>query len=164
MKTLNIDNVDGIAIKLQQVKVEVGGIAADEEMVLSISEDGAHAEIWRGCEPIRFTGPQAKRFARQLLRMSKELKTAEEQTGRDSKLTEKERFCLDAYIANGDAYNAYLLSRESPVTTTSPESLAVMVSRWFGTRKVMEYLAMRKEIKSLSAESIIYTPVIGNPK
>ena len=89
MKTLNIDNVDGIAIKLQQVKVEVGGIAADEEMVLSISEDGAHAEIWRGCEPIRFTGPQAKRFARQLLRMSKELKTAEEQTGRDSKLTEK---------------------------------------------------------------------------
>lgn len=161
MKKLNVDNADGVVTKLQQVKVEVGGIVADDEIALCISEGEAHIETTHKSGILRFTKSQAKRFASQLLRMCRELKTADERGNINIRLTDKERFCLDAYIVNGNAYEAYLLSREAPIVTSSPESLAVMVSRWFSTKKVKEYIAMRNALADVSTKNINYTPIVG---
>ena len=58
------------------------------------------------------------------------------------KLSERERFCLDAYIVNKNKVGAYLYSREKE-STLHLESLEVMAGKWFRTEPVIAYLQMK---------------------
>jgi hypothetical protein len=62
----------------------------------------------------------------------------------ENKLTDKEKFCLDAYIVNGNADIAYTLSREKPPTAT--ENLHRLALRWLRKPEVKTYLEERRAV------------------
>ncbi len=62
----------------------------------------------------------------------------------ENKLTDKEKFCLDAYIVNGNADIAYTLSREKPPTAT--ENLHRLALRWLRKPEVKAYLEERRAV------------------
>lgn len=68
-------------------------------------------------------------------------------------LSPLEKFCLDAYLTNGDARLAYMLSRKEPEQTANDNSLKVLVSRWIGGEKVRDYLALRRTATTADAEA-----------
>ena len=62
----------------------------------------------------------------------------------ENKLTDKEKFCLDAYIVNGDTDMAYTLSRQKPPTAT--ENLHRLALRWLRRPEVKAYLEERRAV------------------
>ena len=60
----------------------------------------------------------------------------------ENKLTDKEKFCLDAFIVNGNADMAYTLSREKSPTAT--ENLHRLALRWLRKPEVKAYLEGRR--------------------
>lgn len=60
-----------------------------------------------------------------------------------SKLTDKEKFCLDAFLVNGDKKNTYLYSRDR-LLNANTESIAASVRRFFAQPKVKAYLEARR--------------------
>lgn len=58
-----------------------------------------------------------------------------------SRLTEKEKFCLDAYLVNNEREKAYLYSRDTP-STAKESSLSTIVSRWINSEPVIAYLEL----------------------
>ena len=62
----------------------------------------------------------------------------------ENKLTDKEKFCLDAFIVNGNADMAYTLSREKSPTAT--ENLHRLALRWLRKPEVKAYLEGRRAI------------------
>lgn len=62
----------------------------------------------------------------------------------ENKLSDKEKFCLDAYIVNGDADIAYTLSREKPPTAT--ENLHRLALRWLRKPEVKTYIEERRAV------------------
>lgn len=64
-----------------------------------------------------------------------------------------ERFCLDAYIANGNARLAYTLSRKEPEVTANEKSLSVLTSRWINSAKVTDYIGLRHLANTTDAEA-----------
>lgn len=68
-------------------------------------------------------------------------------------LSPLEKFCLDAYLANGDARTAYTLSRKEPEITAKDDSLAVLTSRWLNSNKVKDYLALRRTAAATNTEA-----------
>lgn len=61
-------------------------------------------------------------------------------------LTDKEKFCLDGWMSNGNSVLAYSLSRNNPPKTESPENLAKMASRWMNDPRVTEYIESRRRV------------------
>ena len=59
-----------------------------------------------------------------------------------NRLTDVEKFCLDAWMTNKNADLAYSLSRERPITAT-PENLHRLALRWLRSDHVKEYLEER---------------------
>lgn len=68
-------------------------------------------------------------------------------------LSPLEKFCLDAYLANGDGRTAYTLSRKEPEITAKEDSLSVLTSRWLNSPKVKDYLALRRTAAATNAEA-----------
>jgi hypothetical protein len=68
------------------------------------------------------------------------------------KLTDKEKFCLDAYIVNGNADMAYTLSREKPPTAT--ENLHRLALRWLRKPEVKTYLEERRAVIYTRTEKV----------
>lgn len=62
----------------------------------------------------------------------------------ENKLTDKEKFCLDAFIVNGDADMAYTLSRQKPPTAT--DNLHRLALRWLRQPDVKTYLEERRAV------------------
>ncbi len=60
-------------------------------------------------------------------------------------LTEKEKFCLDAFIVNGNDDLAYTLSREKPPTATA-ENIHRLALRWLRSDPVKAYLKERRAV------------------
>ena len=67
-------------------------------------------------------------------------------------MTEKEKFCLDAYIVNGDADMAYTLSREKPPTATT--NLHRLALRWLRQPEVKAYLEERRAVIYTRTEKV----------
>ena len=67
-------------------------------------------------------------------------------------MTDKEKFCLDAYIVNGDADIAYTLSREKPPTAT--ENLHRLALRWLRKPEVKAYLEERRAVIYSRSEKV----------
>lgn len=64
-------------------------------------------------------------------------------------LTEREKFCLDAFVSNGNMEMAWMLSREKPSTSTNPDIIRRMALRWMRDKSVKKYIAdQRKQILS----------------
>lgn len=70
-------------------------------------------------------------------------------------LTEKEMFCLDAWMSNGNSVMAYLLSRNNPPKTDRPEMIAKMASRWLNDPRVTEYINSRRSVDYSKAEEVV---------
>lgn len=71
-----------------------------------------------------------------------------------NKLSEAERFCLDAYITNNNKELAYRLSRRQELKG-SPESIYQQQQRWLRSAPVAEYIDLRKrELESRYAAGI----------
>jgi hypothetical protein len=70
----------------------------------------------------------------------------------ENKLTDKEKFCLDAYIVNGNADIAYTLSREKPPTAT--ENLHRLALRWLRKPEVKAYLEERRAVIYSRSEKV----------
>lgn len=70
-------------------------------------------------------------------------------------LSEKEMFCLDAWMSNGNSVMAYLLSRNNPPKTDRPEMIAKMASRWLNDPRVTEYLDSRRRADFTKAEEVM---------
>lgn len=68
------------------------------------------------------------------------------------KLTDKEKFCLDAYIVNGDADMAYTLSREKPPTATT--NLHRLALRWLRQPEVKTYIEERRAVIYTRTEKV----------
>lgn len=60
-----------------------------------------------------------------------------------SKLTDKEKFCLDAYLVNGDKKATYVFSRDRLLSATT-ESIATATRRFFAQPKVKAYIEARR--------------------
>jgi hypothetical protein len=60
------------------------------------------------------------------------------------KLTDKEKFCLDSFLVNGNADMAYTLSRQKPPTAT--ENLHRLALRWLRQPDVKAYLEERRAV------------------
>ena len=71
-------------------------------------------------------------------------------------LTEAEKFCLDAYMVNGNADLAYSLSRKNEPKATE-DNLHRLALRWLRSEQVVDYLNERKMINFASKQS----PAIG---
>lgn len=69
-----------------------------------------------------------------------------------TELSPLEKFCLDAYLTNGDSRLAYILSRKEPEVTASENSIPVQTSRWMSSDKVKDYLALRRTVATTNAE------------
>lgn len=69
-----------------------------------------------------------------------------------SRLTEVEKFCLDAWMSNKNADLAYSLSREKPINAT-PENLHRLALRWLRSDHVKEYLEERGAVIIAQAET-----------
>ena len=63
-----------------------------------------------------------------------------------SKLSDREKFCLDAYLQNNNAELAYLCSRKGN-TKANAASLKSLVSRWINSPEVQAYITLEKERK-----------------
>ena len=68
-----------------------------------------------------------------------------------NRLTDIEKFCLDAWMMNHNADLAYTISRGKPITAT-PENLHRLALRWLRSDHVKEYLAERGAIAISQAE------------
>lgn len=69
-------------------------------------------------------------------------------------LSDKERFCLDAYLSNGNKILAYTLSREKPTKADDEYILQKMAGRWLRSQEVKAYLVARsKELQGLHSAS-----------
>lgn len=62
----------------------------------------------------------------------------------ENKLTEKEKFCLDSFLVNGNADMAYTLSREKPPTAT--DNLHRLALRWLRKPEVKTYIEERRAV------------------
>ncbi|WP_459187321.1 hypothetical protein ACGE0T_14425 [Parabacteroides sp. APC149_11_2_Y6] len=60
-----------------------------------------------------------------------------------SKLTDKEKFCLDAYLVNGDRKSAYVYSRDRMITANS-DSVSALIRKFFAQPKVKAYIEARR--------------------
>lgn len=58
-----------------------------------------------------------------------------------SRLSDKEKFCLDAFMVNKDREKAFLYSRKGESTSTG-DSLTSQISRWFTSDPVSAYLEL----------------------
>lgn len=63
-----------------------------------------------------------------------------------SKLSDREKFCLDAYLQNNNAELAYLCSRKGN-TKANAASLKSLVSRWINSPEVQAYITLERERK-----------------
>lgn len=61
-----------------------------------------------------------------------------------SKLTELEKFCLDAYLVNGDKRSAYIYSRKKQPNATE-NSIKCATNAFFNEQKTRIYLEWRKK-------------------
>lgn len=61
----------------------------------------------------------------------------------DEILTMEEKFCLDAYLLNGDVDKAYTLSRRNRIKTDNQEIIHRMALRWLRSEFVKKYLNER---------------------
>lgn len=69
-----------------------------------------------------------------------------------NRLSNIEKFCLDAWMMNHNADLAYTLSRGKPITAT-PENLHRLALRWLRSDHVKEYLEERGAIAIAQAEN-----------
>ena len=69
-----------------------------------------------------------------------------------NRLTDIEKFCLDAWMMNHNADLAYTISRGKPITAT-PENLHRLALRWLRSDHVKEYLEERGAIAISQAET-----------
>ncbi len=67
-------------------------------------------------------------------------------------MTDKEKFCLDAYIINKDADTAYTLSREKPPTAT--DNLHRLALRWLRQEEIKTYLEERRAVIYTRTEKV----------
>lgn len=67
-------------------------------------------------------------------------------------MTDKEKFCLDAYIINNDADLAYTLSREKPPTAT--DNLHRLALRWLRNPEVKTYIEERRAVIYTRTEKV----------
>lgn len=65
------------------------------------------------------------------------------------KLSDAEKFCLDAYISNGNRTLTYTLSH--PCNTTNENSIKSMVKRFFTRPDVKQYIEERRQVLMVSA-------------
>lgn len=70
-------------------------------------------------------------------------------------LSEKEMFCLDAWMSNGNSVMAYLLSRNNPPKTDNAVNLSKMASRWLNDPRVKEYIENRRRADYSKAEEVV---------
>lgn len=70
----------------------------------------------------------------------------------ENKLSDKEKFCLDAYIVNGEADMTYTLSREKPPTAT--ENLHRLALRWLRRPEIKTYLEERRAVIYTRSEKV----------
>lgn len=63
---------------------------------------------------------------------------------RGRQLSDKERFCLDGYLSNGNKILAYTLSREKPTKADDEYILQKMAGRWLRGKEVQSYLVTRR--------------------
>lgn len=70
-------------------------------------------------------------------------------------LSEKEMFCIDAWMSNGNSVMAYLLSRNNPPKTDRPEMIGKMASRWLNDPRVREYIESRRRVDYSKAEEVL---------
>ena len=69
-------------------------------------------------------------------------------------LSDKERFCLDAYLSNGNKILAYTLSRDKPTKADDEYILQKMAGRWLRSQEVKADLVARsKELQGLQPAS-----------
>lgn len=69
-------------------------------------------------------------------------------------LSEKEMFCIDAWMSNGNSAMAYLLSRNNPPKTDRPEMIGKMASRWLNDPRVKDYIESRRRVDYSKAEDV----------
>lgn len=69
-------------------------------------------------------------------------------------LSEKEMFCLDGWMSNGNSVMAYLLSRNNPPKTDRPDMISKMASRWLNDPRVTEYVESRRSVDYSKAEEV----------
>lgn len=72
--------------------------------------------------------------------MAQRIYSQEERTFFLSQLTEKERFCLQAYLVTKDKRMAFICSREKPLKADSGEGFRVNLSKWFNSDKVQAFI------------------------
>lgn len=72
-----------------------------------------------------------------------------------AKLTEKEKFCLDAFLVNGDKRAAYVYSRDKTLTANN-ESITAGARKFFGQPKVKAYLEGRKNQLNAKKEKEVF--------
>lgn len=65
----------------------------------------------------------------------------------EHRLTDKEKFCLDAWTVNGQTSLAYVMSRKGECRC-SKENLPSHASRWINQRKCKEYIDSRRNVVS----------------
>ncbi len=70
----------------------------------------------------------------------------------ENKLSDKEKFTLDAYIVNGDADMAYTLSREKPPTAT--DNLHRLALRFLRKPEVKTYIEERRAVIYTRTEKV----------
>ncbi len=68
-----------------------------------------------------------------------------------SRLTDRERFCLIAYLQTGDQLTAYLCSRKKPVSANN-QSIVSMASRWINSEPVQAFLEAERGRKAILIE------------
>lgn len=67
-------------------------------------------------------------------------------------LSGKEKFCLDAYVSNGDVDMAWRLSRERQTNCEKPDIQHRMALRWMRDKAVIKYIEERRKILLSDAE------------
>jgi hypothetical protein len=72
--------------------------------------------------------------------MAQRIYTQEERISFTSQLTEKERFCLQAYLVTKDKRMAFVCSREKPLKVDAGEGFRVNLSKWFNSDKVQSFI------------------------
>ncbi len=65
-----------------------------------------------------------------------------------NRLSDKEKFCLDAYLVNKDRTSAYVYSRKVE-PSANENSLSVLVSRWINSEPVDAYLELSADKLSI---------------
>ena len=71
--------------------------------------------------------------------MAQRIYALEERVSFMSQLTEKERFCLQAYLITKDKKMAFVCSREKPLKSEG-EGFRVNLSKWFNSDKVQAFI------------------------